>query len=112
MEQKVYKYKDYEFKHKKRNLKFHKDSRLLILEISEKIIDEKGNYSEEKFYDFINDEDNAKQIIEQFLEGDTSVIDVSLEDDSIENYNALITLLSEIIGDFFSFLASKIKQSN
>lgn len=117
-EEKIYKYKDYEFKHVKRNLKFRKDNYKFLKKLVQEITVTRKNdknediteISEDLFFDFIHDDNNILQIFKTFLDGDTSVIDINSDED--EDYHELVRFVTEILTDFFSSFATKMNKSN
>jgi hypothetical protein len=96
---KEYKYKDLIFTPVKRTLKFHKENYHFIKEIQEYFTN-KEIPQDELFWEYIHTEDNIRKIITKFLDGETDKIVIEVETD--EDYTELITLVTQVLTDFFS----------
>ncbi len=112
MEQKIYKYKDLEFKSVKRTLEFYATKTQIIKEITDNIVQD-GIFDQNKFIIWLHKKDSINLILNNLVEGDTSSIslDGELTD---EEYNNIMTLVSEIITDFFlnmTPIKKQLKQS-
>ena len=112
MEQKVYKYKEYEFKEKKKNLEFRKNSLKLTKQLFAELFDKKTNkMDEDLFVLYLHEENNLKEIFTTFLDGDINVINIDLNNDcSDDEYYSLIQLASEVLTNFFSSIAKDRKK--
>ena len=111
METKIYKYKSFKLKAAEKNLEFRKNNYRFLNKLGV-VLTEVKNDEElgDKMIDFLHNEENLRSLFGTFLdETSSSKIEFNFENDA--NYEAVISLASAILRDFFSAKAKSLKKS-